>query len=173
MRKRLISQTVRALLQGKVKRTDSYMKVRRVVDRSECGSPLEASIKVPRDLKLTSLASRKGGRGKGMFATVSCSQDCQATVKARLWGRYQVGLKFRKVRQKIDRLLSSQKIRLEGGKAKRVRLDGSISKRLRKLLVRAAKHQRYDRIKFKYSIEAHLPDGQSDQASGTSRVWLK
>ncbi len=111
--------------------------------------------------------------GKGTKVTVSCSEDCTATVGYRLWSRYEIGLKFRKKGQKMNRLLSIRKVKLKGGQEKTLKLKGAVSKKLRKLLVRGAKKQRYKRVKLKYVIEARTADGRSGAGSGTSRVLLK
>lgn len=170
--KRLNTQTVRALRRGKVKRTATYIKVRQVVDDSRCGNPLKAKITGPKDTKLTALTTKKGKKGKGTKVRVSCSVDCTATVGYRLWGRYEVGLKFRKPGQKINRLLATQKVKLGGGETRTLILDGATSKNLRRLLVRGSNKKRYKRIKIKYVIEARTSDGRRDVAARTSRVRL-
>lgn len=171
--KRLNTQTVRALRRGKVKRADTYTKIRQVVDRSLCGTPLKAKIKGPKDTKLTALTTRKSKKGKGTKVTVSCSEDCTATVGYRLWGRYEIGLKFRKKGQKMNRLLSSRKVKLKAGQERTLSLKGMSSKKLRKLLVRGANKKRYKRIKVKYVIEARASGDKSAAGSGTSRVLLR
>ena len=170
---RLNTQTIRALRRGKVKRTDTYRKIRQVLDKTGCGQPLKASIKGPRETKLTVLTSKKAKRGRGTKVTVECSEDCTARIGYRLWGRYEIGLKFRKKGQKMNRLLFERKVKLKGGKPQTLKLGGVVSKKLRKLLVRGAKKKRYDRIKMKYVIEGRSSDNRSAAGSGTSRVLLR
>ena len=171
--KRLNTQTIRALRHGEVQQAETYTKVRRVLDRSLCGEPLQARIKGPGQAKLTSFVTSKRKPGRGITVKVSCSENCTATVGARMWGRYEVGLKLRRVGQRKNRLLVSRKVKLKAGQTKTVRLNGVSSVTARKLLVRGAKRKRYDRVKVKYIIEARTADGRSDSGSGTSRVRLR
>ena len=172
--KRLNTQTIRALRKGKVKRTDTYKKIRQVLDKTGCGQPLKASIKGSRQTKLTVLTSKRANRGRGTKVTVECSEDCTAKIGYRLWGRYEIGLKFRKKGQKMNRLLFQRNVKLKAGKPRTFKLGGVVSKKLRKLLVRGAKKKRYDRIKMKYVIEGRRTyDNGSGAGSGTSRVMLR
>ncbi len=170
--KRLNAQTVRALRTGKLRRTDTYKKVRQVIDYSLCGVPLKAKIQGPKQTKLGSLITRKAKKGSGVEVKVSCSSDCSARVGLRMWGRYEVGLKFRKPGHKKNRWLSSRTVKLKAGETKTLKLEGISSKRLRKLLLRGAKKKRYDRVKVKYLIEARSSDGRSGAGAGTARVRL-
>ncbi len=171
--KRLNTQTVRALRQGKVKRTDTYVKTRRVVDRSLCGAPLVAKIKGPKETRLSSLSTRRGKKGSGTEVKVSCSEDCVATIGYRPWGRFEVGLNFRKPGQKKNRVLSTYKVKLKAGEDKTLKLNDFLSKKQRMLLVRGAKKKLYKNIKFKYFLEARTQDGRSDSSAGTTRVRLR
>ena len=170
---RLNTQTIRALRRDKVKRTDTYQKIRQVLDKTDCGQPLRASIKGPRQTKLTVLTSKKAKRGRGTKVTVECSEDCTAKIGYRLWSRYEIGLKFRKKGQKMNRLLFKRNVKLIGGKPRTLRLGGVVSKKLRQLLVRGAKKKRYDRVKMKYVIEGRTADNRSAAGEGTSRVMLR
>ncbi len=171
--KRLNAQTVRALRKGSLRRTDSYKKVRQVIDYSLCGTPLKAKIEGPSETKLSSLATKRAKRGRGIKVQVSCSEDCTALVGLRMWGRYEIGLKFRKTGQTKNRWLSSRTVKLRGGEAKTLTLKGVSSKKLRKLLVRGASNKRYDRVKVKYLIEARTEDGKSGADEKTARVKLR
>ena len=171
--KRLNTQTVRASRHGKVKRTDTYVKTRRVVDRSLCGAPLVAKIKGPKETTLSSLSTRKGKKGSGTEVKISCSEDCTATIGYRPWGRYEVGLKLRKPGQKKNRVLFAHKVKLKAGEDKTLKLDGVVSKKQRILLVLGAKKKLYKNIKFKYFLEARTEDGRSDSSAGTTRVRLR
>lgn len=171
--KRLNAQTVRAVRRGKVKHNRTYLKFSQTVDRSQCGKPLVAKIKGPQQTDLRALTTRKGKPGDGIKVKVSCSEDCTANVGLRLWGRYEVGLKFRKPGQKKSRILSSRKVKLHAGETKTLILKGITSKKLRKLLVRGANNKRYKRIKLKYSVAARTKDGRSDSGAGTTRVRLR
>ena len=73
----------------------------------------------------------------------------------------------------MNRLLFERKVKLIGGKPRTLRLGGVVSKKLRKLLVRGAKKERYDRVKMKYMIEGRSSDNRSGAGSGTSRVMLR
>ncbi len=170
--KRLNAQTVRALRRGKPRKKGTYEKVRQVVDRTRCAEPLKAKISGPRDAKLKTLVTRKAKRGTGLKVEVSCSEDCKARVGIRLWGRYEIGLKFRKAGQKKGRWLSSRTVKLKAGETRTLKLKGISSKRLRRLLLRGAKKKRYDRVKVKYLIEARTSDGRSGAGAGTVRVRL-
>ncbi len=166
--KRLNTQTVRALRRGKVKRTDTYQKIRQVLDMTACGQPLKASIKGPRQTKLTALTSRKGKPGQNVEVWVTCSEACSATVGLRLWGRYEIEYGLRKKGQK-NLLLSSREVKLRAGETKVIKL-GTVPKKLRKLLVRGAKKKRGGRVKIKYEIKASTPNGKNAVGAGTSRI---
>ncbi len=170
--KRQNTQTIRALWRGKPHTRRTYEKVRQVVDKTRCEEPLTAKISGPRDAKISALVTREAKRGKGLKVKVSCSENCIATVGFRVWGRYEVGLKIRKPGQK-NVLLSNSRVKLNAGETKTLKLDGVNSKKLRTLLVRGARKQRYKRIKFKYFVDAKSADGKSASATGTSRVLLR
>ncbi len=171
--KRLNAQTVRALRRGKLRRTDTYKKIRQVIDYSLCGRPLKAKIEGPKQTKLSSLVTKKAKQGRGISVQVSCSEDCTARLGLRMWGRYEIGLKFRKPGQIKNRWLSSRTVKLKGGETRTLSLKGVSSKKLRKLLVRGARNKRYDRVKVKYLIEARNEHGKSGADAKTARVMLR
>ncbi len=170
---RLNAQTIRAIRRGKVTGKRRYEKVRQVLDRSQCSTPLKAKIEGPKQTPLAALTTKKGKSGSGVMVKVSCSEDCAATVGWRVWDRYEVGLKFRKAGQKKKLILSKRKVKLKAGETKTLKLTGVNSKKLRKLLVRGARKKRYDRIKIKVFIDAESSGGKKASSAGTSRVLLK